>query len=85
MIVQNSNFLSHARVCNSHCNKQREKSRISFCFPTQEFVTAAVTNKGKKGNWDWWFNNANWYGNSKSLMKANNVIYTLTLTIHGTR
>ena len=38
-------------------------------FPTEEFANA-LKNKNQTGCWDWWFDNANWYGNSKSLMEV---------------
>ena len=49
-----------------------------FTSPTQDFYTAAVTNKGKTGNWNWWFSNVNYIGNSKSLMDASNIVYNMT-------
>tara|TARA_A100001015_G_scaffold198932_1_gene222059 strand:+ start:3379 stop:3639 length:261 start_codon:yes stop_codon:yes gene_type:complete len=55
--------------------------KIPITFPMQEFVTATVTNKGKKGNWDWWFEGVQFLEKSKSLMYANNIIYILTLQI----
>ena len=52
-----------------------------FTFPTQDFFKSSVTNKGQKGNWDWWFKLIHLDDNSKSLMKAYNVVYTCTLKI----
>ena len=50
-------------------------TKISFCFPTQEFHKAAVKNKGVKGNWDWWFKLIHLDDDSKSLMDASNIVY----------
>ena len=50
----------------SHNNQQQHQT---FQFPTKEFVTASE-NKGKPGNWDWWFQGVNIDDKSKKIVEG---------------